>query len=387
MDAKSPDQNNMKNENEFVQIQDTKIMLTNNTCQLNNIKQSDVEKLVTDCFNRPSRMLIDEVMEDEPKFVERTQALEHKGPNKERIRDTDLSAFPSATTVENSEHSEVDEFKEDRDNSNLLKLTKMKWLTESQSDSADSRSPSTRSVSITDSSESESEDNMKKCVSFGEKCLSTILRLDKEHNMFGLSHSTIVDSKIVKKPRKKEEEPAFPQTAIIQVCCGKGCCKHKSNTDLPPSLKPSPCSAARCLLDCSTRFGMKISLKRKPTYEPSPVEITPRSSCLLQKPQAARSCHHMPRCIPPSSCFPYLMPCFWPPRASAPCNTPARCFHNPPCRPPRKRKAPIPLEYLCPHGKKCVDEAKKIQCPNPSCPGKNETMKKEIEKRFGAAKK
>ncbi|XP_045537032.1 keratin-associated protein 9-1-like [Papilio machaon] len=371
--------------------------------------------------------------------------------------------------------------------------------------------PISRSVSFAVPESSDSEGDMKGCVSFGEKCLSTILRLDKEHNMFGLSNITIVDSKMLKKSRKDDKDPAFPQTTIIQLlCCEKKCC-HKcgkcysctdpfcssckscgivcslpctlpcvvsarSSRALPcpkpsiritpcgspcgrrcrspcrspcfppcrspcsspcrspcsppcrspcrspcarpskiPFLKPTPCkipcgtccdnppcmiccykgrikckrvpcAKPRCLMDCNTRYGMKISLKRKPKFEPSPVEITPRSSCILKKPVAARSCHHLPRCSPPSSCFPYLMPCFWPPRASAPCNNPSRCFHNPPCLPPRRRKSPIPSQYSCTRDKKCLDETKNSICPNPTCPGKNETFKAEIEKRFGKGK-
>lgn len=58
------------------------------------------------------------------------------------------------------------------------------------------------------------------------------------------------------------------------------------------------------------------------------------------QPIAARSCHHLPQCIPPSAGFPYLMPCYWPARPSAPCSTPTRCFHNPPCPAPRRRRGP-----------------------------------------------
>lgn len=92
----------------------------------------------------------------------------------------------------------------------------------------DYRSPSiSRSMSLSDLNSSGSEENLKGCISFGEKCLSTILRLDKEHNMFGLSNITIVDSKLTRMMTKVDEEPAFPQTAIIQICCKTGCCKHK----------------------------------------------------------------------------------------------------------------------------------------------------------------
>ncbi|CAK1582872.1 unnamed protein product [Parnassius mnemosyne] len=436
MNKKDSSHSLTKQDSDYLQLLDTKMELSHNTsdqngfytymCQLNEIKPTDIEKIMVRCFSRPSQELIDEVMEDEPRHIERMQAShEHiESKNDDSLKETDAStAYPSSTTDENSDCSETDDLSDEINKPSILRLTKMKWLSENQSGSIDSRSPClSPNQSLTGSYVvSDSEENIGSCISLGEKCLSTILRLDKEHNMFGLSNITIVNSKFSRTSRKKDEGPVFPQTAIIQICCGRGCCKHKSNTDLPSSLKcgryicadpycsmcsnfcgnpcysssictkessqcKSLCSPSKCLVDCNTGLGLKIVLKRKPKYEPLPIEITPRSSCVLQKPQAARSCHHSPRCHPPSSCFPYLMPCYWPPRASAPCNTPARCFHNPPCLPPRRRQAPIPSEYLCPTDKKCIDGNKKTKCPNPSCPGNNPTMKKEIENRFGNKK-
>ncbi|CAH2258838.1 jg12559 [Pararge aegeria aegeria] len=208
--------------------------------------------------------------------------------------------------------------------------------------------------------------------SYGEKCLSTILQLDREHNMFGLSNIAIVGKTKSKKTRKEDNGPVFPQTTIIQICCGRSCCKHKCGgcqgccndpcctvstgkcDDLPPSGpslcsqcprgKPTcktPCAPSKCSIDCNTCYGLK--------------------------PMAARSCHHLPQCIPPTSCFPYLMPCYWPARAGAPCNNPSQCFHNPPCRPPRKRKLYIPPEEVCPKLGKC--ETKDTKCSNQACPG------------------
>lgn len=60
-----------------------------------------------------------------------------------------------------------------------------------------------------------------------DRYLDTILRLDKEHNMFGLSNITIVGARPSKKIRKDEDKAVFHQTAIVQVCCYKQCCRHK----------------------------------------------------------------------------------------------------------------------------------------------------------------
>ncbi|CAH2041508.1 unnamed protein product, partial [Iphiclides podalirius] len=153
-------------------------------CQLNKIPpSSDIEKFVGRCYSRPSQELIEE---------------------------------PSSTTVENSEISDTDQYCTDTDTPKLLKLTKMKWLTERKCGSPDSRSPTgSPSMTFSDTNSSGSEDNLKGCVSFGEKCLSTILRLDKEHNLFGLSNITIVDSKLTEKVPKENEEPAALDAVLI----------------------------------------------------------------------------------------------------------------------------------------------------------------------------
>ncbi|KPJ06564.1 hypothetical protein RR48_14303 [Papilio machaon] len=285
MDPVRPNNRDMKEQIDSNQAELTNMISHNRSeqkhyctymCQTNRIKpSSDQERVFKGCCVRPSRELIEQVMEDEPKLVERTQGLcdNLDTTNTECLRETDLSTgYASTTTLENSEFSD-EKTTDEGENPNLLHLTKMQWLTDSQTDSTDSRSstpPISRSVSFAIPESSDSEGDMKGCVSFGEKCLSTILRLDREHNMFGLSNITIVDSKMLKKSRKDDKDPAFPQTTIIQLlCCEKKCC-HKSNTDLPLSLKRVPCAKPRCLMDCNTRYGMKISLKRKPKFEPSP---------------------------------------------------------------------------------------------------------------------
>ncbi|XP_075976930.1 uncharacterized protein LOC142977099 isoform X2 [Anticarsia gemmatalis] len=323
------------------------------------------------------------------------------------------------------------------DNPNILKLTKMKWLSEDPDSAHDSSSPSVSSAtSNTSSCSKNSECDVTVRHSFDDKYLSTILRLDKEHNMFGLSSIAIVGSNLSKQKRGKDEEkPVFPQTAIVQICCAKGCCRNMSKTDLPASLKcgacrgcffdpncifcasvcnplicdpPPPCNPPcgacprsscnckgqcpplGCKVDCTSCFGLKIKLNRKAKYDPAPVELTPRSSCILHKPFAARSCHHLPQCVPPSSCFPYLMPCFWPARPSAPCSTPTRCFHNPPCPAPRqKRRVPLPPQYKCPRHPPCGgkdEKDKQTKCTNEVCPGNIPAMRQAIESRFGRSK-
>ncbi|XP_059062057.1 uncharacterized protein LOC131854890 [Achroia grisella] len=353
--------------------------------------------------------------EDQLIQVERSKALhelieshrkDDTDPEKEHNEADSSTTYPTTTSGEESEISE-NEYRTQRGiNPNILKLTKMKWLTEDQEGSPDSSSPllSPTNSSTSTNGSNESDDEIEEQISVNDKYLSTILRLDKEHNMFGLSNITIVRSRPSRKLRKDDEMPAFHQTAVVQICCGKKCCKHRSKTDLPASLKwggcrrygvdscdiicPGTCAPlcvacapAKCMINCANSFGMKISVNRKPKYEPSPIELTPRSSCILQKPISARSCHHLPQCVPPSSCFPYLMPCFWPARSGAPCNTPARCFHNPPCRAPRRSPAILPPEETCPS--KCDDKAAKTKCQNLCCFGNNPETKKEIESRFG----
>ncbi|XP_046967983.1 uncharacterized protein LOC124535716 [Vanessa cardui] len=374
----------------------------------------------------------DEVVQDHSIKVERTKALyelvETNPHNTISDHETDRK-FDASYYEDDSDPSDNEEYNQ-YVNPKKLKLTKMKWLSEGREGSIDSSSQSLTSSSSNNSTCSrESADGINHHHSFGEKCLSTILKLDREHNMFGLSNITIVGKKTSKKIRKEDVKPAFPQTAIIQMCCTKGCCKNKSNTDLPASLKcggcrsccfdpycsvcvgscdppcvipPCPslcsqcsrakcsckslCQPSKCRLDCNNCYGLKVSFKRKPKYEPSPLELTPRSSCILQKPMAARSCHHFPQCLPPSSCFPYLMPCYWPARAGAPCNHPSKCFHNPPCRAPRRIKYPIPPEERCPTTGKCIDESKNTKCENQLCLGNNPSAKSAIESRFGGKK-
>ncbi|XP_045451890.1 uncharacterized protein LOC123660915 [Melitaea cinxia] len=336
----------------------------------------------------------DEVVREQPIRVERTKALHELVGNSRAL---EHEQKPSTYYEKESDVSDSEEYNQ-LANPKKLKLTKMKWLSEGREGSLDSSSPS---ISTTSSANSicsrESYEVIDPRLSFGEKCLSTILKLDREHNMFGMSNIAIVGKKTSKKIRKEDAKPVFPQTAIIQICCANGCCKHKSNTDLPTSLKCNQCPRgkcsckmscrpSKCKIDCSNYYGMRVSFKRKPKFEPSPLEVTPRSSCILQKPMAARSCHHLPHCLPPSSCFPYLMPCYWPARAGAPCSHPSRCFHNPPCRPPRKRKYPIPPDEKCATSGKCEDESKNTKCPNQTCPGKNPSMKAAIESRFGGKK-
>ncbi|XP_052750362.1 uncharacterized protein LOC116413436 isoform X2 [Galleria mellonella] len=417
--------NNIKNK---INLPENKLKLMNSAsdqnifftyvCLINDLKATDT--IYNKGHKKSSLNLMNEEAEETnqeelPIQVERSKAL-HELIEFHRKDDTDVekehneadssTTYPSTTFGDDSELSETEDANiQNSISPNILKLTKMKWLTEEQEGSPDSSSPllSPTNSSTSTNGSRESDDGIDQRVSVNNKYLSTILRLDREHNMFGLSNITIVKSRPSRKMRKIDEKPVFHQTAIVQICCGKKCCKHRSKTDLPASLKcggcrgcriepshiygaetctPStPCPPVKCTVDCTTCFGMKISLNRKPKFEPSPVELTPRSSCILQKPIAARSCHHLPQCIPPSSCFPYLMPCFWPARAGAPCNTPARCFHNPPCRLPRTPQIPLPLEETCPP--KCEDKAAKTKCQNQSCPGNNPTMEKEIETRFG----
>ncbi|XP_050668963.1 uncharacterized protein LOC126968135 [Leptidea sinapis] len=277
----------------------------------------------------------DKLEEDRPIRVERSKAL-HELVESHRHDDAiygesthkavKYNITPSITTIRLPDVEE--ESNDPRNQANILKLTKMKWLTEGQEESPESSSPSlspTNSTVSTCSRESyDAHSKIYPCISSGDKCLSTILRLDKEHNMFGLSNIAIVGKKTSRRSRKDDERPAFPQTAIVQVCCGGSCCRHKSNTDLPASLKcggcracckdpycsfcvgscgtpceeppcpsvcstcPSqkckvPCVSSRCLMDSSNSFGLKISLKRKAKFEPPVVELTPRSSCVLQK--------------------------------------------------------------------------------------------------------
>lgn len=58
------------------------------------------------------------------------------------------------------------------------------------------------------------------------KHLSTILEIDKELNLFGLANLSLMDVQS-QQYQKRDTKPLFPQTAIVQVCCGTGCCKHR----------------------------------------------------------------------------------------------------------------------------------------------------------------
>ncbi|CAB3244426.1 unnamed protein product [Arctia plantaginis] len=388
------------------------------------------------------------LQQEEPAIqVERTKAvhelvetLKTNSPNEPENHETDsCSPDPPTAFQEVSDSDNEDCNFISCDNPNVLKLTKMKWLTEDHENGPDSSSPSlSPATSSTSSCSKNSDCAVNKRDNYDDKYLSTILRLDKEHNMFGLSSIAIIGSRPSKQKRanKEDEKAVFHQTAIVQICCEKRCCNHMSKTDLPPSLKcgscrsccfdincaycarsamcaltvcepeplpcPSICStcpgpigscvcgslplppAGGCRVDCTNYFGLKVKLNRKPHYEPAPAELTPRSSCILAKPAAARPCSHTPHCQPPSSCFPYLMPCYWPARPSAPCTHPNRCFHNPPCRAPRiRQRVPLPSVYKCP--KKCEDKEKNTKCENEVCPGNIPAMKQEIESRFGKA--
>lgn len=100
-----------------------------------------------------------------------------------------------------------------------------------------SLSPAPSTTSSNFSRETEDDDN-ESDPNIGDKYLSTILRIDKEHNLFfGLSNIAIVDcgSRQFKKMRKDEDnKPLFPQTTIVQVvytgCVCQGCCRHKVGT-------------------------------------------------------------------------------------------------------------------------------------------------------------
>lgn len=339
--------------------------------------------------------------------------------------------YPTTTSSDESEFDNDDKFIS-CDNPNILKLTKMKWLTEEHDSSPDSSSPSISPS--TSCSSTSSVNSLVKRENVDDKYLSTILRLDKEHNMFGLSSIAIIGSKTSKSSKRNNEERAvFHQTAIVQVCCPKGCCRHMSKSDFPPSLKCSgcksccnlqgsgknsdrgyskvskgsskrerdctkptpvpppkcppvcagPCRRRGCIIDTTSTYGLKIKLKR-PVGEVKNDggTILPRSSCILKLPLAMRPCNHTPTCLPPSACFPYLMPCYWPPRREAPCSEPEKCFHKPACPPPRiQQKVPLPRQFICPKHK--TSEGQKHDCRNDVCPGNIPSMSKAIKDRFG----
>ncbi|XP_063365159.1 uncharacterized protein LOC134653696 [Cydia amplana] len=323
----------------------------------------------------------------------------------------------ASETIPLPPHKEEDSEDENKcGNPKILSLTKTKWLSESRDGSPDAREPLMQSTSESSIVEDLPEHHSTR------KALSTVLALDKEHNLFGLSNTYIqlTNSKTWKK-MPKDSKAVFHQTAIVQACY-KTCCRRKSKTDLPSSLKcggcKPKCSCARCrsctsctslcrsscsacAIPCSTPCSVPcgspcvvtcplfctkpcspkpcpskpcpscVSVIKKPKYDPVYKEIVPKASCVLAKPLLARPCTHRPCCIPPSSCFPYLMPCFWPSRSGAPCSEPSQCFHNPPCPRGRTPRGKVhPLE-LCPHGQTCVGKDKSAKCENYSCIGRN----------------
>lgn len=98
-----------------------------------------------------------------------------------------------------------------------------------------SSSPSiSPNMSSTSTCSRESDDHLSH-TSVGDKYLSTILRLDREHNMFGLSNIAIVGSRPSRKMKKDGDKPVFPQTAIVQICCGTGCCRHRVRQEVQRS--------------------------------------------------------------------------------------------------------------------------------------------------------
>ncbi|XP_026330709.1 uncharacterized protein LOC113238167 isoform X1 [Hyposmocoma kahamanoa] len=377
-------------------------------CLINDVKPTGSRHYV----NKSHRIQygVDEVdIDAEPIQVERSKALhelvesrkheEVLSKNNEDQPGQLNSSTPAYPTITFSEDSELSDMDDGFSDPKILKLTKMKWLSESQGgtpDSSISLSPAPSTTSSNFSRETEYDDN-ESDPNLGDKYLSTILRIDKEHNLFfGLSNIAIVGSRQFKKMRKDEDnKPLFPQTTIVQVvytgCVCQGCCRHKSKSDFPRSLKcgtgctfccltpsrasclpqrtlfddsprscpappcpdllkdkpsndvcpTSPCSSPPCpeiiippepKTSCATNcVGVKIKLNRKPVPVVQPIEITPRSRCILTKPLATRTCYHIPPCVPPGPGFPLLLPCFWPVRPNAPCSDPKQCLHNPTC--------------------------------------------------------
>ncbi|CAG9583147.1 unnamed protein product [Danaus chrysippus] len=162
--------------------------------------------------------------------VERSKALHElvESHRHEYHQGNKYNASPKLNRFDEDSEPSDDEECRDFPNPKQLKLTKMKWLSEGREGSMDSSSPSISPFYSSSSLDSrESDDVIGQQMSFGEKCLSTILKLDREHNMFGLSNIAIVGKKISKKNRKEDDKPVFPQTAIIQICCGKKCCRYR----------------------------------------------------------------------------------------------------------------------------------------------------------------
>ncbi|CAH0726956.1 unnamed protein product, partial [Brenthis ino] len=210
-------------------VSDQNVYLTY-VCLINEVRQLTGNDVNSPNQDRSLHVDADELIEDQPIQVERSKAL-HELVESQKHNDSkvehEVQRKPNTIKFEEDlELSDSDEF-DQYVNPKKLKLTKMRWLTEQREGSIDSSSPSLSPVnSSTSTCSRESDDNINHKVSFGEKCLSTILKLDREHNMFGLSNIAIVGKKTSKKMRK-EDKPAFPQTAIIQICCVKGCCRHK----------------------------------------------------------------------------------------------------------------------------------------------------------------
>ncbi|KAG7302180.1 hypothetical protein JYU34_013652 [Plutella xylostella] len=363
----------------------------------------------------------------------------------------DIKHYNDGTSCQHIEMMDVSENDDSNfisfDNPNILQYTRMKWLSDGSSGGTNASSPSVSLTSCSTISSDFSQDSVLESQDSTDRCLSTILKLDEEHNMFGMTNMAIVGMPL-RSGVRCEVKPAFPQTAIVQVCCPRfSCCKHKSKTDFPMILKcgnsrscttccvesctPARESCATCCppsrsepkrsydsrrkkkqvccpicpqsTKCTTNANasMTITVKRRPdAYEPYPVIISPRSSCILKLPLAARSCHHVPRCQPPSACCPYLTPCYWPARPNAPCPTPAHCFHNPPCPAARRPETPRDPNTSCPKTRKCNDKRedqpkskcpniydksrmKGSDCPNRYCLGRIPNVKQAIEMKYG----
>ncbi|XP_047998016.1 uncharacterized protein LOC125235486 isoform X2 [Leguminivora glycinivorella] len=400
-------------------------------CLVGNITPGNPGKSNVGCgsgHSRPSLHIIDNVDEvgtskdnDTAIEVQRSVAFHElvESPGKFGI----LEYFPDKIEEQASETIPLPHHKGEADEENvygnpkILSLTKTKWLSESRDGSPDARECLIQSTT----SESSLGEELPEHTST-HKALSTVLALDKEHNLFGLSNTYIqlTSPKWRKCPKDSDSKAVFHQTAIVQACY-KTCCRRRSKTDLPSSLKcggcKSRCSCARCrscisctsllcksscstcvvpcnpclpcgsscVVPCPLFFNKPcppktcpsrpcpsyLSVMKKPKFAPVYSEIEPKASCILSKPFLARSCNHHPRCIPPSTCFPYLMPCFWPTRSGAPCCEPSQCFHNPPCPRGRSKTGRVHPQELCPHGLPCVGKDKSQKCENYSCIGRN----------------
>ncbi|KAI5646332.1 hypothetical protein NE865_01794 [Phthorimaea operculella] len=314
-----------------------------------------------------------------PIQVERSKAVHELI---EAVKNTDhniIQGKPPDIILEDSEVSDQDE-NNSYDNPKKLKLTKMKWLSEDQNGYLDSSSPSVSSIKSTTSSK-ESDNEVKEEPDIGEKCLSTILRLDKEHNLFGLSSITIVGSKQLK-PKQKgkdDEKPVFHQTAIVQVCkstCSKCCqpgCKNRSKSDLPCSLKYSSCGSC---VSCCSRTCTSVPCTQ-PCYPcPKPYKPCRKPSYLRRKPSKTcpKPCYPYPKpCYPyPKSCDPYPKSCYPYPKSCYP--YPKPCYPTKSCHPYPKSCYPYPkpcypTKSCYPYPKSCYLYSKSCYpCPRPCSP-------------------